>query len=276
MNGINMNTFFSNVGLFQPKKNKGTADKVSSLGKGTEKESKSTNKTPQDTLDISGESRQIKNAGYSKPAMRVRKEEEQLKPLNEKGVQEGVELSDAASSLLDRLKEKYGNMDFYIASTNSDDEAAYYLNQGSKEYSVLIDPETLEAMAEDEEVLAKYEDILNGTDEMFASIKDEIGEENMDKIHSINITFGKDGKNSYIIELFEEMNSVKRPDHGIHKGNDKVDKDKNKDKNKKPATTRIKADTQEELIEKLRAKLAEKTEEKKKTEDKEKENKETE
>lgn len=253
MNGINRNAFFANTGLFQPKKEKdvdGKEQLFSGRGRTSEraavKEGRNQIDTLQDIIDISGKSRQIQQAGYSKPSMQVQKEKtEAPKALNEEGIQEGVELSDSAKDLLGKLKEKYGDMDFYIANTGSDEENAYYLGQGKKKYSVLIDPATLEAMAADEDVLAKYEKILDGTDEMFDSIKEDIGKENMDKIHSVNITFDKDGKTSYIVELFEEMNKTSKEEQETAGKQEKEEK----------KTTRIKADSQEELIKKIKEKL---------------------
>ena len=63
--------------------------------------------------------------------------------------QNELNLSDEAKDLLQELKEKYRNMDFMVAHFSSDEEAQSYLSRGTKDYSVLIDPETLEAMAAD-------------------------------------------------------------------------------------------------------------------------------
>ena len=54
------------------------------------------------------------------------------------------------------MQKKYGDMDFFVADYSSDDEAQRYLSRGSKEYSVLIEPELLEKMAADESVKEKY------------------------------------------------------------------------------------------------------------------------
>ena len=62
------------------------------------------------------------------------------------------QLSDKAKALLQDLKKQYSNMDFFVAEYDSEEEAASYLSRGSKDYSVLIDPEELERMAEDEDV----------------------------------------------------------------------------------------------------------------------------
>ena len=57
------------------------------------------------------------------------------------------ELSQGAKELLNEMQKKYGDMDFFVADYSSDDEAQRYLSRGSKEYSVLIEPELLEKMA---------------------------------------------------------------------------------------------------------------------------------
>ena len=50
------------------------------------------------------------------------------------------------------MQKKYGDRDFFVADYSSDDEAQRYLSRGSKEYSVLIEPELLEKTAADESV----------------------------------------------------------------------------------------------------------------------------
>ena len=62
------------------------------------------------------------------------------------------ELSQGAKDLLNEMQKKYGDRDFFVADYSSDDEAQRYLSRGSKEYSVLIEPELLEKMAADESV----------------------------------------------------------------------------------------------------------------------------
>ena len=111
-----------------------------------------------------------------------------------------VKLSEKAQKVLDQLKEKYGNMDFFVADFSTDEEAQQYLSQGTKEYSVLIDPDTLEQMAEDEEVFNQYDEILAGAGNTFEQVKDQLGED-ADKVASLGITIDKDGK----VNLFAEL-----------------------------------------------------------------------
>ena len=70
------------------------------------------------------------------------------------------ELSQGAKDLLNEMQKKYGDRDFFVADYSSDDEAQRYLSRGSKEYSVLIEPELLEKMAADESVKEKYLDAI--------------------------------------------------------------------------------------------------------------------
>ena len=113
-----------------------------------------------DTVEINGKSRQLQKAGYDRPNCVTPKQEEKYKALDATGIQEGIELSDAAKNLLEELREKYGNMEISVAKWSSDEEQDYYARNCQKEYSVLIDPEALEAMAADESVREKYESIL--------------------------------------------------------------------------------------------------------------------
>ena len=76
--------------------------------------------------------------------------------------QDTVELSDKAKELLKELQQKYGDMDFFVANYSSDAEAQSYLSRGTKAYSVLIDPETLEAMAADVTSDGRYFIYTNG------------------------------------------------------------------------------------------------------------------
>ena len=93
-------------------------------------------------------------------------------------------------------------MDFFVAEYDSEEEAASYLSRGSKDYSVLIDPEELERMAEDEDVkkqnLALLDEAVGKLDEMKEELKDS-GKE--DEVVSLGVSIGKDGKVSYFAEL---------------------------------------------------------------------------
>ena len=93
-------------------------------------------------------------------------------------------------------------MDFFVAEYETEEEAASYLSRGSKDYSVLIDPEELEHMAEDEDVknqnLALLDEAVGKLDELKEDLK-ETGKE--DEVVTLGVSIGKDGKVSYFAEL---------------------------------------------------------------------------
>ena len=71
------------------------------------------------------------------------------------------ELSQGAKDLLNEMQKKYSDMDFFVADYSSDEEAQGYLSRGSKDYSVLIEPELLEKMAADGSVKEKYLGVID-------------------------------------------------------------------------------------------------------------------
>ena len=114
-----------------------------------------------------------------------------------------VQLSDNAKKLLEELKKKYSNMDFVIADYETDEEAAELLSRGSKEYSVLIDPETLEAMAADEETKNKYIGILEDSVNQLKDVKEQLKEDGDNDVTRVGISIGKDGQVSFFAEMME-------------------------------------------------------------------------
>lgn len=113
-----------------------------------------------------------------------------------------VQLSDKAKALLQELKKQYSNMDFIVADYDTEEEAASYLSRGTKEYSVLIDTDELERMAEDEDVknqnLALLDEAVGKLDELKEQLKDT---ENGDQVVQLGVTIGRDGEISFFAEL---------------------------------------------------------------------------
>ena len=134
-----------------------------------------------------------------------------------------VELSDRAKALLQELQKTYGNMDFIVADYETDEEAAAYLSRGTKEYSVLIEPELLEEMAADESVKEKYLGIIDGARQDLQSAKEQLGEE------------GKD-----ITRLGISIDKVKE-----NKKAEKTEQERTK-------KARVRAESLEELLEKIK------------------------
>ena len=111
-----------------------------------------------------------------------------------------TELSERAQKLLEELKAKYSNMDFVIADYSSEEEAKQLLSRGTKEYSVLMDPATLEKMAEDDEVKAQYMDIIDQSTAKLDDMKEELKDSGQD-VKRIGFSVDENGQVSYFAEL---------------------------------------------------------------------------
>ncbi len=150
------------------------------------------------------------------------------------------ELSSRAKKLLKELQKKYGNMDFMVGSYDTDEEAAAYLSRGTKEYSVLIDPEELEKMASDEETKKKYLGMLEEATGKLDQMKNQLGEHKNEVTH-MGVSIGKDGTMSFFADL--EKVSEKQRERIEKKREEKADSVKR---------TRVKATSTQELLKKIK------------------------
>ncbi len=168
-------------------------------------------------------------------------------------------LSPQAKEYLKNLKDKYSNMDFMIGDENSE-AARKHMRGNKKEFNVVIDPETLEQMAKDENVRNKYEDVLNSADSKFKELKDKL-QEDVDKIKSLTITIDKDGIVKYLAELNNHKieNKTNDKDHVKSENENKIDKYKNDKTNQKAkGYVRVESDSIDELYEKIKQAISEK------------------
>lgn len=175
--------------------------------------------------------------------------------------QEPVELSENAKSLLKELQQKYGNMDFIIAKYETDEEASALLAKGTKEYSVLIDPETLEKMAADEEEKKKYLGILEDATGKLGVMKAQMSEEDQANVKSMGVSISDDGTVSYFAEL--EKSSAQQRERIEEKREEKKEAAAKEEKaNEKKAEekrmqeriqkTRVQSDSIDGLLEQIR------------------------
>lgn len=171
---------------------------------------------------------------------------------------ESVQLSDKAKKLLEELQKKYGNMDFIIADYENDEEAAEYLSRGTKEFSVLIDPETLEEMAADEEAKAKYTGILEDSVAQLKDMKEQLGDKK-DEVTRLGISVGKDGSVSYFADL-EKVGEKQKEwiEKSIEsKREERSEREKKAQEelasHERTQKTRVQAGSVEELLEKIKA-----------------------
>lgn len=164
-----------------------------------------------------------------------------------------VELSQDAKNLLKELQQKYGNMDFIVGNYETEEEAAAYLDRGTKEYSVLLDAEELEKMAKDDslknENMAKIENARN----QLAYMRSQL-EESGEDVKKMGVTFGKDGTTTLFASL-EKMNEQQK--ERMEEAKEAKRAEKNSDSayntgyNRVKRTT-VKAQSVEELLEKIR------------------------
>lgn len=261
MNGINYSSLLSNTSLFSNQTKSVQEDTKYKTSMVPEKEnSNATEKVDHDTVEINGQSR-FQKAGYDRPKRVQQKPEEKYKALDVNGIQEGIELSDAAFDLLKELREKYGNMEITVAKWSTDEEQDYYARGCEKDYSVLMDPELLEKMAADESIRAEYEAVLDQAGKNTAELEEALGED-VDKIKNFSITIDANGKVSYTVQLikdFEERNAKRA--EALEKSAEEMREEKLEEKRAKNAEEekerleRITADSMEELMDKIKNKL---------------------
>ncbi|MCH5264506.1 MAG: hypothetical protein J1F02_01300 [Lachnospiraceae bacterium] len=158
---------------------------------------------------------------------------------------EPVQLSERAKKLLQQLQKTYGNMDFIVADYDTEEEAAAYLSRGTKEYSVLIEPELLEEMAADQETKEKYMGIIENATSQLNEIKNQLGEKD-GQVTRLGISIDKDGNVSYFAEL--EKISESRQEQ-IEKTRESRREEKASSEKRKRA--RVSADSIEELLKKI-------------------------
>ena len=136
-----------------------------------------------------------------------------------------VDLSDKAKSLLEELQQKYGNMDFIVANYDSEEEAQRLLSRGTKEYSVLIDPDTLEAMAADNTVKEKYMGIIEDSANQLKQMMDDLGEDGQE-VTRVGVVIHNDGSVSYFAEL-EQITANQKERIEAAREERKAEEDKN-------------------------------------------------
>jgi hypothetical protein len=104
-------------------------------------------------------------------------------------------LSKKAQDYLGKLKKKYGNMDFIIQDYSTDEEADKLLAKGKGEYNVLITPDLLEKMADDEDTAAEYEAMIDQSVEAIDGVKNGLGDD-ADMVDKYGVTFDANGNMS--------------------------------------------------------------------------------
>jgi len=138
----------------------------------------------------------------------------------------------------------------------NDEEAAEYLSRGTKQYSVLIEPELLEKMASDKDTEAKYTGIIENATEQFEEIKGELGND-LANVKSIGFNLKEDGTMTLFADL--EKASEQQRERIEKTKEEKKDSQKTEKADKateaykeKPKHVRVYADSISELVDKIK------------------------
>ena len=167
-------------------------------------------------------------------------------------------LSTKAKALLDELKDKYTNMDFFVADFSSDEEAQSIMSAGTKDFSALFTGDELEKMANDESYKQERLDMINDALEKFKQLKEQLANKetedgqngaSYDDIVKVGIAFHDDGTVSYFAEL--EKSTAKQKER-IEDAKKAAKKEKAADqKETVKKKTKVQASSYEELLDKL-------------------------
>lgn len=159
-----------------------------------------------------------------------------------------VKLSDKAKNLLQELRKTYGNVDFMVASYSSDEEADAYLSRGTKDFSVLIDPEELEKMANDEDTKKKNLGIIDEAMGKLSDMKDKLGDKK-DEVTRLGVSIDKNGTVSYFAEL--ETLSEKQRERIEEAKENKKDEEGGYIQSSRVKRTKVTADSVDGLFDKI-------------------------
>jgi hypothetical protein len=179
-----------------------------------------------------------------------------------------VKLSAAAQELLEKIKEKYGNMDVFVADYSSDEEASRIMSRGTREYSVLFTPDELEKMAQDEDYASQQLDALDNAVNMGDELKEKYSLEsalNQDGdskvVTRFGITINGDGTTSFFAQLEEltakqkeRLEEAKEKKAEEAEDDEKTEEEKIADKYRRPEekkTTTLTAGSLEELMQQI-------------------------
>ena len=171
-------------------------------------------------------------------------------------------LSQKAQALLEKLRKTYGDMDFMVADFDKGDNAKEILSRGTKDVSVIFSSSELEKMASDGKYEQEYMSQVQGALRMSERINREFGFTSVSGqknggagINRIGISFNSDGTTSLFAE--PEKSSARQRER-IEKAREekraerKEKQDSYQRGNAGVKRTTVRADSMEELLEKIR------------------------
>lgn len=134
--------------------------------------------------------------------------EDMITHLEKKATVGETELSEKAQALLKKLRDTYGDMDFFVADFSKGDNAKNILSKAGKEFSVMFTVEELEKMASDEKYEKEYMERVQGARRMSEQINKEYGFTSISgeaagktRVNKIGISINEDGTTTFFAEL---------------------------------------------------------------------------
>lgn len=168
-------------------------------------------KKEEDAATYEGSVAQPTKATYTKPMAVTQKKEDKKDDLQTKLDKTYEALSDEAKDYLASLKEKFGDIDFFVADCATDEEMNQYFAMGTKKYSCVISSSLIESMATDEAAREKYEGIIAGAGEQIEEMKEEakaeLGEEAAEQIEFVGFKVNDNGVVEYFAKLRDDNNA---------------------------------------------------------------------
>ena len=177
---------------------------------------------------------------------------EQKESENQAKIGDEDKLSDKAKDFLGKLREKYGDYDFFVAEKIGDPQE--YMNQSSKAYTVILTNDELERMANDEEYADKIMGKVDSAVDMTKRIESngQLGEGV--QLKQIAISFDNEGNMKLFAQLekmSEEQQERLKEAQEKRAEEQKEEDDEKPDRLGSPQTVNLEATSEEELLEKI-------------------------
>lgn len=119
-------------------------------------------------------------------------------------------LSKGAQAMLNKIKQKYTQMDVFVTDFENGDDPAKHMPHSSKEYSLYIAPEELEKMAADEAYEKQNMRIIDDALATSDQVKEKYGldaalkeDGNSTVVTKFGITLNSDGSTTFFVQLEE-------------------------------------------------------------------------
>lgn len=170
-------------------------------------------------------------------------------------------LSKKAQDYLKNLRSQYKDYDFFVGNTA--DDLKSLSKSGKKEFSIILSNDEIEKMASDEKYAKEKLDAMDGAIKMSRKISEENGFNAASKaadgkdftVEKLTVEIDDKGNSKFFAELKKTNSKVKELQERIYekRAEEKKAADrKASEKKDEPESTKLEADTLEDLIEKIK------------------------